>query len=71
MARDLDVAQFSYWRRVLAGDDQEERAPGQFVLLGQDLSVHAGDEDPALELETTEGCASISGPAWKKGFCDW
>lgn len=54
-ARGLDVAQFYYWRRVLAREDQEEHTPGQFVLLGQDISLHAGDEDSALELETADG----------------
>lgn len=54
-ARGLDVAQFHYWRRVLAREDQEEHTPGQFVLLGRDISLKAGDEDPALELETADG----------------
>lgn len=54
-ARGLDVAQFYYWSRVLAHEDQEEQTPGQFVLVGQDISLHAGDEDPVLELETTDG----------------
>nr|WP_321472885.1 hypothetical protein [uncultured Paludibaculum sp.] len=54
-ARGLDVAQFYYWRRVLAREDQEEHTTGQFVLLGQDISLHAGDEDSALELETADG----------------
>ena len=40
---------------MLAREDQEERAPGQFVLLVQDLSLYAGEEDPALDLETAEG----------------